>query len=295
MALWVWVSLISASAAPFPAWLPEGQFEQVKKQAATTYRPFLVYFFHEADRDSRRMNRQTLEDANLALYIREHYLAIRTDVLAENAQVEIIQQYSVYNFPAVLIFSPEGKLMGRTEGYVSSETLQGILAKHHGRIDPTHLLPQIALVQPEEVVAMAEPRGTARGGANGDTPIKVTDLQTPAGMTARDGSLTPLHLTVSGFEDYSLTRLERTEDNAAVFGLLYGSYTQADKLTTHLDRLKKFWRGHIWIFCEEISGTLVYRLALGQYEDRETAEVFAESIQKLEKVSCQVLVLSQLR
>ncbi|MEM7657791.1 MAG: thioredoxin fold domain-containing protein, partial [Bacteroidota bacterium] len=122
--------LFCISELPAKKWsadLPTGSLETLQEQAASSQQPYLVYLYRKGDRDCKRMNKKTWPDPTLKQYLGQHYLVQQQEAMG--MQMEWVSKYHLYDWPAILIFHPEGRLMGRIDGYVAPQTLV-VLAPH---------------------------------------------------------------------------------------------------------------------------------------------------------------------
>ena len=93
-------------------------------------------------------------------------------------------------------------------------------------------------------------------------------------------------------EEYSLQNLRLPRDMPLSYGLLMGSYTSYKALQTELNKMKRYWKEEIWVYCEEINQMPVYKLVLGVYPSEEDAESFAHAIYKIQGLNPIILDLS---
>lgn len=145
---------------------PEGFQEDLSLQALQNRAheanlPYLVYLQESSSRQARKMLKYSWVDADVQRILQQDFLAGAYHALDEGGQLALIQEHEVFAFPALLIFSPQGHLLGKTEGYVAPETLAGILNKHVEML--SHQRDMLALArgpsrsQPE--VGQSVPRG----------------------------------------------------------------------------------------------------------------------------------------
>lgn len=92
--------------------------------------PYLVYFHDSSKRQAKKMLKSTWADEKVQSLVEDQFLAAVFYPLENGEQVRLISEYNVYSFPSLLIFSPDGKILGKAEGYLAPETLYAILNKH---------------------------------------------------------------------------------------------------------------------------------------------------------------------
>ncbi|MDP5170818.1 MAG: hypothetical protein NWR72_11280, partial [Bacteroidia bacterium] len=248
-------------------------------------------------------------------------------------------------YPTLLIFSPEGNLLGKSEGYLAPNTLTAILNKHlcmldyrqdliamsgmtsrgndHIAYQPTSrgfdmnaMTPPLlvgsmerfsaadatSISQADKPVLVSNMTNFGNSRSADDTPANEMALVTDAsflqtGQTSRGGAQsTGLLVDVPGLESYSLRLLDsRPAGGNEAFGLLVGNFINYEEAVTEVKRFERLWRDRIFVYCEEVEATLVYRVVLGEYEDMETAKAFSQAIYKMEKINPTIIPLHSLR
>ena len=285
-----------------PSFLPEGKFESIRLQAQTEQQLFLVYVYREGDRDCKRMLKKTWSDPVLQQYISSNFLHQQQEVL--QMDVAWVKEYHLYDWPTVMIFHPEGRLMGRVEGFATPQTMLTILERHVVRFKqetPTPVLPAKPMLAAasEETPAVEAPLPPAEEVME-PISLAINDLaDSHHRMNSRSEekqSKIVLRQQVEGMEAYGLQELATNRsDEEAVFGLLIGSYTSVKEMKRQVEKIQKFWRGKLWVYCEEIDEVPVYKMALGAYEEQDTAESFAKAIRKFEGIEASLINLQKLK
>lgn len=301
--------------------------------------PYLVYIQDAGKRKSKRMLKTTWADEGVKNIIEDHFLAAVYSPYEEGEQVELISQYKVYGFPSLLIFSPDGTLLGKSEGFLAPETMVAILNKHLSQLqyksdmmamagmvsrgesyqpvsrsaDFQQMTPPLLVGSmmkfsaPDATVMTASVRdltpvgsltafGTPRGqDEEEEEVVTLITLPSQAATETAISSEESLLLDVPGMEAYSLRQLQsREEQSSEVYGLLVGSYVSFDKASTEVKRFERLWRDRIFVYCEEVEGTLIYRVVLGEYLDEEVAKAFSKAIYKMEGINPTIIPLSAL-
>ncbi|TAE48029.1 MAG: hypothetical protein EAZ89_16125 [Bacteroidetes bacterium] len=274
----------------------DATLEQIQAEARVKQQPYFIYFFTEKDRNCRRMDSRTWTDATLISYAEKNYLAVGYDVLSPRAKTEFLQEYKVFTYPTLIFFSPEGKMMGRTEGYVAPETVKSILEKHQHSLDQRRQAAALVFAPkaaPTPVIVPVAAMGTRSMPEPGLSIQDVSDNPAER-IVSRGAQSARLHLQVPGYEAYSLTSLTAAAPGSTHYALLVGAFTQHTRVAQEIERLRRSWKGDMWVYCEEIDATLIYKIALGNYETQEQAESFAQAMYKYQKLSVTVLELGQL-
>lgn len=270
-----------------------GKIETFRQKAAEANKPYLIYFYTKKDAGTRRMDKQTWADPQLAAFISTEYLALSCDAFSPATSPELIQEQRIYTYPTLLIYSPAGRLMGRTEGFVASSTLLQILQRHQQQLLRQQQAQILALRQALKPVAPPTAQVRSRNSAE-VASLQIADIAADPGQRSISRSQVPSarYLDAPGYEPYSPSRLG---SSGQTLGILVAAYAQPSRFAQEFDRIRRFWKGEIWAFCEEIEGVLIYKIALGAYETREEAELYAQAIAKFQRIEGVVLDISALR
>lgn len=289
-----------------------GSLEDIQLKALELNQPYFVYFYNRNERVCKKMKRKTWKDPVTKSVIDDHFLALQYDVLSTNHHIDILQKYQVYHYPTILFFSPEGKLIGRTEGFLAPKTLQTIIHRHVQRIQKpvkpqkpvsAPIVQQSSPTPPSATAMLAHAAVTRSLPAHLTTPpaatskVEITDINTDdmsKGMVMRGQSMTKIHIDVPMLEKYSLSNLILNDSLPQAYGLLMKSFTSYNKLKEELNRFEKIWKGQIWVYVEEVESIPVYKLALGSFADREKAEIFSNAIYKFGEGNATILDLGRL-
>ncbi|MDX2285522.1 MAG: thioredoxin family protein [Bacteroidia bacterium] len=263
----LWGALMPAAfAGDMPVILQQTSLKRLQSEALLRQAPMMVYVEAVRTPACRRMDRHTWADPALAGLIAERFVSARFDGHSGALDLAFMKRYLVYTFPTVLIFSPEGKIMGKVEGFVSAETLAGILHKHLARLDARK--PQAASAPLAEASRSVQPAPER---------LLVTDLAPASLRMASRGEASPRIAPVAGYEAQALSRLE---PGSSAYALLAGAWTDRSKLDQEYKRTARFWRGELWVYAEDREGTPVYCLALGRYGTQEEARSMGDSFRK---------------
>jgi hypothetical protein len=270
-----------------------GKIEPFRQKAAEANKPYLIYFYTKKDAGTRRMDKQTWADPELAAFIGSVYLALSCDVLSPSTSPELIQEQRIYTYPTLLIYSPEGRLMGRTEGFVAPSTLLQILQRHQRQVQSRQQAQILALRQALKPTPALAAQVRSRHSPEASS-LQIADIAADPSQRVVGRSQAPSsrHLDAPGYEPYSPSRLSSSEP---VLGILVAAHAQPSRFAQDFDRIRRFWKGEIWAFCEDIEGALIYKIALGAYETREEAELYAQAIAKFQRMEGVILDLGTLR
>lgn len=297
--------------------------------------PYLVYFHDSSKRQAKKMLKSTWADEKVQNLVEDQFLAAVFFPLEDGEQVGLISEFDIYSFPSLLIFSPDGKILGKSEGYLAPETLYAILNKHLSQLQyKQDLMAMTGMVsrgqsyQPVSrgmantqmtppllvgsMMRFSTPDATAittsirdlspvgnlslLGSPRGQSAEPTTDpiiIPEASVITAR--SMEPasaILLDVPGLESFSLRQLQsRGSAPTEAYGLLVGSYTVYEETIESVEKFERLWRDRIFVYCEQVNGTLVYRVVLGEYLEEDTAKAFSQAIYKMEGINPTVMPL----
>ena len=256
------------------------------------------------------MLRKTWANKQVRKYLAAHYQVGRVNVFSGKKDAKLVQQHQVFKLPTTLVFTPEGKLIGKVQGFAASASLRSILEKHEKFIaerqpeavevpsliaaDPA-ASPQKELIPNLPTVAVSRSQTQTKSTNNSvsrGNELKESGKTAPLRQVSRGQSF--LHLDVPGMHEYSLMNKQQPRDADQSLGLLIGSYTSYKQLRQMVSRFQRVWKGNMWVFAEEVNQIPVYKLVLGNYTSREEAEIYANVIYKIDKSNPSILDLDQL-
>jgi thioredoxin-related protein len=322
----------------------QGNLSELQSQALKTNQAYFIYFYAKDSRACKKMNRLTWADEQIGRLVEENFLSLGIDALSTD--IDLIQKYSVFDYPTILFFKADGTLIGKTQGYMAPEALKNVFERHisslgkrpnpallasrgrnpaeemEKRATETQLGPTITvksgLMRPMDAdpITVIGSQNDQKGnsvptnyqtsrqnqterGVNRQKAVQTQEKTTrpdnsqliyqlndfgfngqeeiPAPVATRGGEALQIHLSVTGFEDFSLRKLA-TQDNEVALGLLVKQSTSFSEMNQEVERFQRFWQGDLWIFAQEKAGVLFYNLVLGTYPDQEKADIFSKMI-----------------
>ncbi|MEN7548930.1 thioredoxin fold domain-containing protein [Rapidithrix thailandica] len=102
----------------------DGSYEHLRMRAQSSQKPYFLYFYANYTTVAKRLNQQTFTDPSLIEYATNNYLGMKLDgesIIDEGA--DLAESYQVLYFPAIVIFTPEGKELERIYGFISPQEL----------------------------------------------------------------------------------------------------------------------------------------------------------------------------
>ena len=108
----------------------EGSFDQLRKEAFEESRPYILYFSFKGNDDCKGIENYTFQDGKLGELIQQHFLIYEIN---EN-WTHTSDRYKAVSFevkePTFLVFDEYSKQQGEISGFVSPETLYGMLQNY---------------------------------------------------------------------------------------------------------------------------------------------------------------------
>ncbi|MEO1212664.1 MAG: SPOR domain-containing protein [Bacteroidota bacterium] len=108
----------------------EGSFDQLRKEAFEESRPYILYFSFTGNDDCKGIENYTFQDGKLGELIQQHFLIFEINESWKHQS----DRYKPVSFeidePTFLIFDEYSKKQGEISGFVSPETLHGLLQNY---------------------------------------------------------------------------------------------------------------------------------------------------------------------
>ncbi len=343
--LFVSMSHIQAKdSTPLVGFQVDLSLQTLQDRAFEAQMPYLVYLHDDSKRQAKRMLKCTWSEENVQQLLQRSFLGGAYHPLHAGEHLDLIRHFEVYEYPVLLIFSPEGTLMGKSEGFVSAETMVGILTKHLSLLEQQKDLMAYALgsargQEPDAVEVSASPFSltppllvgnitrfsapdATRSESASPVPVAhITDLfnavepsvevvgeqmnsrgldenavPEPAPVPALSVATPGLLADVPGLEAFGLSQWtsRQGETSTEAFGLLVGQYLVFEEAKAAVEKFERLWRDRIFVYGEDVKGTLVYRVVLGEYEDENTAKAFSQAIYRMERINPSIIPLHSL-
>lgn len=107
------------------------QFPQVAQQEARdTGRPILIYVGADFCGYCRKLEQTTWADDRVTQTIDGRFVPLHVD---GQRDPQLAARLGVRSYPAVIVLSPDGQLLGRVDGYRGPHEMQSFLV-HHGAV-----------------------------------------------------------------------------------------------------------------------------------------------------------------
>lgn len=100
-----------------------GSTDVLHQKALQTGKPVLIDLYADWCQPCRMMERKVFSNREVGEFINEHFVAARYNVDQTTGR-KLMDRYGSGSIPLLLIFSPQGELLGRITGASSAEALQ---------------------------------------------------------------------------------------------------------------------------------------------------------------------------
>lgn len=135
---WILAGLLLLTAGTIRAQVrfETGSTDALHDRALRLRRPVLIDLYAEWCHPCRQMEQRVFTQKEVGEFINERFVAARYDIEQPTGKA-LMQRYGSGSIPLLLIFSPDGELLGRITGASSAErllrNLQRILDAREGR------------------------------------------------------------------------------------------------------------------------------------------------------------------
>ncbi|MCS7018653.1 MAG: thioredoxin fold domain-containing protein [Cytophagales bacterium] len=131
--------LIVGWACAQPLQLFQGTYTALQNQAKRQNKPYFIFFYTNWCMPCRKIMQEGFYDKNFIEYAEKNYLAYAVDgesLVTEGKKLATF--YNVYFYPMILVFTPQGKVVERMDGYLKPDELIALLKRNvHAQGEPT--------------------------------------------------------------------------------------------------------------------------------------------------------------
>jgi len=196
------------------------------------------------------MDQTTFSDPQVMEILHEDYVALKIDI-DDKQGYEIKKQFDVKYLPTLLIFNSEGIMIERIEKTITPRTLKDILSKHN---EPDNR--KIVKHGPNTAPGMQEPFK------------KMPDSQ-------------PAEIKLSPEEQ---KEFETEPVHSKIYKLQVGVFERYEIAEKFISDLQNTFLEPVTVKNDLINGKVVFKIYLGQFESKEEALHFKDSLSKTHKI-----------
>lgn len=120
----------------------DGTYKEFRAAARAANKPYFIYFYANWCMPCKKMNDITFRNAEVVKYINDNYMGYSADGESRITEGKnLAEYYDVYFFPMLVIFTPEGKVIEKIDGFLTPELMLAALKRNqnkHG--EPTDMV-----------------------------------------------------------------------------------------------------------------------------------------------------------
>jgi thioredoxin-related protein len=230
-------------------------WETAKEEAKTANKFFFVDFDASYCSASRTMDETTYQDARLARYMKDKVVAQKLDI-QDFEGIRLSGVYEVEALPTMLIFAPNGKFLKRLEGYQSADDILTIM-----------------LGLERELRGDAPAAGIAQVGSN----TKTTDKSPAPGLPGSSKTVSTPDERPNVASNPEIFEFDIKRVEAKGFTVQIGVFGDYGNILFEAEKLRKKFSEQVMVQLDRVEDKSVYRLYLGKFPDRKSADAFRVS------------------
>jgi thioredoxin-related protein len=109
----------------------QGTYTALQAEARKQNKPYFVFFYTNWCMPCRKIMQKGFYDKNFIAYANKNYLAYSVDGESQITEgKKLAAFYNVYFYPMILVFTPQGKVVERMDGYLNPEELIALLKRN---------------------------------------------------------------------------------------------------------------------------------------------------------------------
>lgn len=215
-----------------------GSFDQLQEEGKKKNKPYFVYVHAKTN----KLDSVTFANKYVQTYVAKRYLAQKLQAPSLYADY-VVKKYEVKNFPQILVFTPQGKLVDRINSYLSPKQMIARLKLHESKTGSPD----------DRISAFAK-------AADPELSLK---LQT-------QGEIQEIyHFSIRpyGVEEKTI-------------GIQLGVFENYQNLVNNVSELELHWHDNILVTFVEVDGKMLYRLLLGPFYSYEHADRYNKNLKE---------------
>jgi thioredoxin 1 len=241
-------------------------WETAQNQAKSESKLFFVDFDASYCASCRNMDESTYQDSRLASFIKDNVVALRLDVQDFDG-VMWSQKYEVEALPTMLIFNQEGKLVKRLVGFKSAgQLIQEFQAAKNSVNNTPEPAPRKApqpIAEDKPIVRPSSRATTSGSGSYNPAPFGGFGSASAGGPSGK------------GLYEVDVRKL----DGSKGYAVQVGVFSSQESLLDQASKVKKLFPDQpSMIHIDEMRGREVYKLLVGQFTVRSSANAFIRQV-----------------
>jgi thioredoxin-related protein len=117
----------------------DGTYKELRTAAKVADKPYFIYFYANWCMPCKKMNEITFRDSKVVSYINDNYMGYAVDGESKITEGKNLAEfYDIYFYPMLVIFTPEGKVVEKIDGFLTSDDIIAALKRNclkHGEAD----------------------------------------------------------------------------------------------------------------------------------------------------------------
>ncbi|MCC5944718.1 MAG: SPOR domain-containing protein [Bernardetiaceae bacterium] len=215
-----------------------GTYEQLRQEAEKQGKPYFIYFYAQPG----KLDRETFGNKYVKMYVKSRYLAFKSQAFSLYSDF-LTRKYEVKKLPQICIFTPQGKMVERIEGFISAKDLLDKLRTHERKQGKPA----------DNNIAFGQ-------AANPELSLQLRELA-----------------EIKEVYKFSIRRQTIKEKTIAVQLGVFESY---DNLVKSVQELDENWHDNIMVVEVEIEKRRLFRLMLGPFYTIEHAKGYQRSLRE---------------
>ena len=109
----------------------DGTYKEFRTAAQTANKPYFIYFYANWCMPCKKMNEITFRNAEVVNYITDNYLGYAVDGESKITEGKNLAEFfSIYFYPMLVIFTPEGKVVEKIDGFLTADDIIAALKRN---------------------------------------------------------------------------------------------------------------------------------------------------------------------
>jgi len=241
----------------------------VREMAAQEGKLYFVHFSAKWSMVCTWMETNTYLDPTLSEYVNRHYIAVKLDVDDQYGK-KCQEEFNVQNIPAIIIFNAKGELIARKDYSEGPETLTAWFRQHREQ----NSTPAKPIEQPADAPAYPS------AGKFSDTPASTGTLNRPAlkpEITASTPATPAASFPTGNWSNPPTPAPPYSGDQFTIQTGVFGDYSNA---LQEVRRQEALLQQTVAIgSMQQANGKMLYRITIGQFRQRQEAELFLQHLQ----------------
>ncbi len=284
-----------------------GTFEDMTKNAEKTRQPFIILFETKDCRECEQLKNTTLQNEGLTRFLGENFTVYKVDAFSAEGTGTAQMFDDITDYPTVMIFGISGirsRIVSNIYEVSSFEKQARFALNDMSQpARPANVSPDLFhanLTAEEYAIVQRQRNGKAESKKLNEAEmseekwaaetLRLSEEEQEFDKNEADAIAVSQLGDVPGLQKNSVK--ERKPKGYAV---KIGQFTTLEGLKAEAASYEKKWKNQVWVYTQERQGTKQYCLALGLYEDKESALYIRRLLYQNFSLSGAVILLDEIR